>query len=353
MDRISLKEDVFPGPKVELHVHLNGCFRHETLFELAKKKNRPISGCATLADLKMRCIVQEPKNLSHFLDAYELGYHYFAGDLEAIERLAYEFCEDSKCSNVIYSEVRYSPHRLVGVGFREKYDLQGLLDVTSQVIKGLKRGERDFGVRCKSILSGHSWLPELLSDLIKVCQNFRDDIVGIDLVSQEYSAEAPAVPLLVSLYGEAKRLGFGTTIHAGEASGPTAIQRAVEIYGTQRVGHGYHVVKDKTIYGKCLRDQVHFECCPWSSFLTGAVPFDIDTHPIKQFAMDGANFSINSDDTTITGYTLDGDYSLAHSWGLTQEQMKQTNLNAAKAAFLPEVEKKELIKQLMEAYKQS
>nr|XP_018904380.1 PREDICTED: adenosine deaminase-like [Bemisia tabaci] len=343
--------EILHVPKVELHVHLDGCARYETLYELATKKNLYIPGSGTFEDLKKNCIIREPESLAAFLKPYKFYNPYYAGDLEAIERLAYEFCEDSKRCNVIYSEVRYSPHKLVGFASCDKYGLQGLLDVTSQVVKGLKRGERDFGVKCKSILSGCSWLPHSIPDILKVCENFTNDVVGIDLLSlAQGNEEAPNNPDLISFFAEAKRRGYGTTIHAGEVSGPAGIKRAVELYQSHRVGHGYHVVQDEKFYKECLRNRVHFECCPWSSFLTAAVPFETKRHPIKQLADDGANFSINSDDTTLTGYPLDSDYSLVSSWGVTEKQLEQTNLNAARSCFLPEDEKKDLIKRLMEAY---
>ncbi|CAH0392835.1 unnamed protein product [Bemisia tabaci] len=148
--------------EVELHVHLDGCARYETLYELATKKNLYIPGSGTFEDLKKNCIIREPESLAAFLKPYKFYNPYYAGDLEAIERLAYEFCEDSKRCNVIYSEVRYSPHKLVGFASCDKYGLQ---------------------------------------------------------------EEAPNNPDLISFFAEAKRRGYGTTIHAGEVSGPAGIKR--------------------------------------------------------------------------------------------------------------------------------
>ncbi|KAG8290911.1 hypothetical protein J6590_073484 [Homalodisca vitripennis] len=119
---------------------------------------------------------------------------------------------------------------------------------------------------------------------------------------------------------------------------------------SDRVGHGYHVVQDEKLYARCRRDRIHFECCPYSSFLTAAVPPNCAKHPILRFAEDGVNFSLSSDDPTLTGNYVDGDYKLARSFGLTDQHLAQANLNAAKAAFLPESEKKELIKEICKSY---
>lgn len=98
------------------------------------------------------------------------------------------------------------------------------------------------------------------------------------------------------------------------------VQLALDELCAERIGHGYHIVEDTDIYRNALRNQVHFECCPYSSILTGAVSSAVNCgkHPIVQFAEDGVNFSINKDDTTVTGTTLFDEYALLHQLGLTE-----------------------------------
>lgn len=43
-----------------------------------------------------------------------------------------------------------------------------------------------------------------------------------------------------------------------------------------------------------------------------------------RFAEDGANFSLSSDDPTMTGHYVDGDYRLAQSFGLTDLHLAQS-----------------------------
>lgn len=58
------------------------------------------------------------------------------------------------------------------------------------------------------------------------------------------------------------------------------VKRAIELYGAERIGHGYRVLEDEKIYNETVKAGIHLECCPWSSFLTGAVPMGVKKHPI-------------------------------------------------------------------------
>jgi len=113
---------------------------------------------------------------------------------------------------------------------------------------------------------------------------------------------------------------------------------------------GYRVLEDEKLYQKCLKDRVHFETCPTSSILTGAQSTDIFYHATLRFAEDGANFSINSDDPMVTGTWLQEEYELVKSWGLNETHIVRANVNALRSSFLPEDEKKALMKQLYSTY---
>lgn len=93
----------------------------------------------------------------------------------------------------------------------------------------------------------------------------------------------------------------------------------------ERIGHGYRVLEDEAIYKACLEKRVHFECCPTSSLLTGSVSLQVHKdHPIVQFSRDGASFSINTDDPTVTNTKLSDEYDLVQKWGLSKEQIKNS-----------------------------
>ncbi|XP_049774829.1 adenosine deaminase-like [Schistocerca gregaria] len=339
-----------PKTRVELHVHLDGSVRHETLWELAKKKNMKLPGNGTFEELQDALVIKNPVDLTHFLQPFLIFTQYIAGDLDAIERIAYEFCEDEAKNGVAYVEARYCPHFWLGTtDFHGK--LKELGEVVSAVNRGFQRGENDFGVKANTILSALNGTGTI-KDIVELCKKFKGDgVVGLDIAmnandKSETYVEVPLNQEEIGAYEEARKSGIHRTLHAGEAGGAEMVQRALDVYHTERVGHGYRVVENEAIYSSCKERRVHFETCPWSSYLTGTVPLGVRKHPIVRFAEDGVNFSLNSDDPTLTGRTLRDDYALAASWGLTEAHAIRANLNAAHACFLPDNEKAQLIKKI-------
>nr|CAD7573941.1 unnamed protein product [Timema californicum] len=243
------------------------------------------------------------------------------GDLDSIERVAYEFCEDEARNGVIYVEARYSPHFLLPSDVPKTYE--ALCEVIKAVNRGFKRGENDFKVKARQIICALVGA-NMIRDVIRLCEQFRDEgVVGLDTAAMSTSdlSEYEEVSLGVDevlVYQEASRLGIHRTVHAGEIGSAEMVKRAVEEYNSERIGHGYNVLSDPAVYDMCRKKDIHFETCPWSSLLTGAVPLGVNKHPIVRFAEDNINFSLSSDDPTVTGCFVEGDYRLTASWGLSE-----------------------------------
>uniref|UniRef100_A0ACB8F7C8 Uncharacterized protein n=1 Tax=Sphaerodactylus townsendi TaxID=933632 RepID=A0ACB8F7C8_9SAUR len=191
------------------------------------------------------------------------------------------------------------------------------------------------------------WSPEV----VELCKKYRNDsVVAIDLAGDE-SINAETCPEHRKAYEEAERCGIHRTVHAGEVGPPQVIKEAVSILKAERIGHGYHVLEDEALYKQLLKQNMHFEVCPWSSYLTGACKPNFHDHPVVRFMKDGANYSLNTDDPLIFNSTIHTDYKIAKdSMGFTEDEFKRLNINAAKSSFLPEKEKKELLFKLYEAY---
>ena len=52
--------------------------------------------------------------MTFYIAWYLIYMLFFSGDAGAIERISYEFCEDSAKAGILYSEVRYAPHLMTG-----------------------------------------------------------------------------------------------------------------------------------------------------------------------------------------------------------------------------------------------
>ncbi|KAM3618605.1 uncharacterized protein V6R79_022447 [Siganus canaliculatus] len=346
---------VFNKPKVELHVHLDGAFRVQTILDVAKRRgiSLPATTVEKMTDI---IILREPATLTKFLEKFEEYMHVIAGDREAIKRIAYEFVEDKAKEGVIYVEARYSPHFMANTEVdpipwnQTKGDVSPD-DVVHLVNEGLREGERAFNIKARSILCCMRHMPSWSMDIVRLCKKYQHDgVVGIDLAGDE-SLSSEANPDHRRAYEEAVRCGVHRTVHAGEVGPPSVVKEAVEELKAERVGHGYRTLEDPDLYQRLLQQNMHFEVCPLSSKLTGACNPDFTKHPVIRFREDKANYSLNTDDPLIFNNSLNLDYNIAHEhMGFTQEEFKRLNICSAKSSFLPEKEKKELLQRLYKAY---
>ncbi|XP_022194270.2 adenosine deaminase isoform X1 [Nilaparvata lugens] len=333
--------------RVELHVHLDGAIRHGTIYDLMRKNDMKLPGDGSFEALSKALTVTEPIDLANFLKPFGI-YIQALKSLEAAERVAYEFSEEMSKNKVAYAEARYCPHNFLPENQKEVSKSTGLKQVVEAVTRGFTRGEEDFGAKVRSILVGFNG-EDSVDDVLKLAHYFKGEgVVGIDMATKQNLGYNPEEVKLnsqaICCYEEARKCGIHRTLHAGESGGPEMVQRALEIFHAERIGHGYHTVEDEKLFQNCLKDRVHFETCPHSSILTGAVKLnDHKKHPIIRFAENDANFSISSDDPTVINKWVDSDYQLLQEWGLNSHHFKKANLNAAEACFLPQDEKAQLV----------
>nr|XP_057908659.1 adenosine deaminase [Doryrhamphus excisus] len=355
MSQLRGRQDVFNKPKVELHVHLDGAIRVETILDVARRRgiNLPVN---TVEDLRQIIIIQKPATLTEFLGKFAEYMHVVAGDRDAIKRIAYEFVEDKAKEGVIYVEVRYSPHLLANTKVKPIPWNQAEGDVSPDEVvqlvnEGLGEGERAFNVKARSILCCMRHMPSWSAEVVELCKKFRrEGVVAIDLAGDE-SLNCESYPGHRKAYEEAVRCGIHRTVHAGEVGPASVVREAVDVLKAERVGHGYRTLEDQALYKQLLAQNMHFEVCPFSSKLTGACTADFTKHPVITFRKDKANYSLNTDDPLIFNSTLNLDYSIAKEhMGFTEEEFRRLNICSAESCFLPEPEKKELLAQLYEAY---
>ncbi|KAH0619111.1 hypothetical protein JD844_018791, partial [Phrynosoma platyrhinos] len=283
----------------------------------------------TIEGLRQHVSLKEPVSLTQFLAKFSIYMPAIAGDREAIERIAYEFMEMKAKEGIIYVEVRYSPHLLANCEVhpipwgQKKGDLTPD-EVVSLVNRGLKAGEKAFNIKARSILCCMRHMPSWSPEVVQLCKKYQNDsVVGIDLAGDE-SINAETCIGHRKAYEEAERYGIHRTVHAGEVGQAQVIKEAVSILKAERIGHGYHVFEDEGLYKQLLKENMHFELCPWSSYLTGACKTPFSNHPVVRFKNDDANYSLNTDDPLIFCSTIHTDYKIAQdSMGFTEEEFKR------------------------------
>lgn len=114
----SLQDFVDKMPKVELHAHLNGCIREETLFELAKERNVKLSDhhfcqSTTFASPEISSMYNvRPRSLQDCFDMFA-EIPKCVNDLVSLKRITREALEDFSSHHVVYLELRSTPKRLL------------------------------------------------------------------------------------------------------------------------------------------------------------------------------------------------------------------------------------------------
>ncbi|XP_054636547.1 adenosine deaminase isoform X2 [Dunckerocampus dactyliophorus] len=328
MSQLCARQDVFNKPKVELHVHLDGAIRVETILDVARRRGitLPVS---TVEELRQIIIIQKPATLTEFLGKFAEYMHVIAGDRDAIKRIAYEFVEDKAKEGVIYVEVRYSPHLLANTKVKpiQWNQAEGNVspdEVVRLVNEGLSEGERAFHVKARSILCCMRHMPSWSAEVVELCKKFRHEgVVAIDLAGDE-SLNCESYAGHRKAYEEAVRCGIHRTVHAGEVGPASVVKEAVDVLKAERVGHGYRTLEDQELYKQLLAQNMHFELCPLSSKITGACTADFTQHPVITFRKDKANYSLNTDDPLIFNSTLNLDYSIAEEhMGFTEEEFRR------------------------------
>jgi len=199
-------------------------------------------------------------------------------------------------------------------------------------LEGLRRGQRDFNVKCGLILCCYrSITPQQNVETVKLAYKYRDKgVLGIDLAGDEL--HHPSRPHAAA-FALARKLEISITIHAGEGGDPEHIREAVFEHGATRIGHGVSLQKDPELL-KQVRDRgTVFEICLTTNLQTCTVP-SVAAHPFKKFLDEGLRVTLNTDDPAISNITLTDEFKLAASeFKLKPAQVRQLLVNAAQAAF--------------------
>lgn len=325
-------------PKVELHRHLEGSLRLDTMLDIAGKHGITIP--ADVLRLSTLVQIQEEDKLTfqNFLSKFNT-LRLFYRSPEVIHRIAREAVEDAAKDNVRYMELRFTP---VALSRAERFPLH---DVIDWVISSAKEASEKHGVIVRLIASVNRHESADIAEQVAwlAAEHVKDGIVGMDLAGNE--ADFPSQPFY-GIFKEAKQAGLHVTIHAGEWGPAYNVREAIEDIGAERIGHGVRVMEDESIVALARERQTAFEVCITSNYQSGVFE-SLETHPLTQMLDAGLNVTINTDDPSISRITLSHEYYAAcEDLKMPQSVLKQRIVAAAKASFIGETEKEKLVKQL-------
>ena len=330
---LSLKE----LPKIDLHRHLEGSLRLESLLEIAREHNVPVPVESLEALRPLVQVTDDPADHEVFLSKFEVLRHFYRTP-ETIQRLVYEAVADAANDNVKYLELRFSPQALSRV---RRFSLSA---VTDWVIEAVEHAKQDFDIQVGLIMTLVRHDPfEQAQHVAEVAfARHEQGIVGFDLAGNE--VKFPSAPF-APLFKQAKAMGMGVTIHAGEWASAIGVRDAIRDLCANRIGHGVRVLENSEILQMALDHEVAFEVCLTSNVQTGVV-HAINQHPLLDMIDLGLMSTLNTDDPTISNITLTDEYRIAKSdLGIPYAELRKMILNAAHAAFLPPDARKKLVQQ--------
>ncbi len=325
-------------PKVELHRHLEGSLRLDTMVDIARQHGITIPADVLRLSTLVQVQEEDKFTFQNFLSKFNTLRMFYRSP-DAIHRITHEAIEDAAKDNVKYMELRFTP---VALSRAERFPLQ---DVINWVMTSAKDAAQKHNVIVRLIASvNRHENTELAEQVAWISAAYiADGIVALDLAGNE--AEFPSQPFY-GIFKEARQAGLHVTIHAGEWGPATNVKEAIEELGTDRIGHGVRVLEDQNIMALAKERGTAFEVCVTSNYQSG-VTASLDTHPLMSMLDSGLNITINTDDPSISRITLSHEYYTAcEDLQMPQSILRQRIVAAAQAGFLAENEKEKLVKQL-------
>ncbi len=319
-------------PKAELHVHLDGSLRPETMIELAREQHVTLPSTDP-ARLRDAMLVRNARTLEEYLERYFITVAVMQTP-GALERIAYEFVVDVAKENVRYVEVRYCPALHTPA--------LTLAQAVEAPLAGIRRAEKETGTRVGLIICALRTLPSSTSeDLARLAVDYKGSgVVAFDLAGSEQGHPARDH---AKAFRHAAAHGLACTCHAGEGDGPDSIRQAIEECGASRIGHGTRLGQDERVLDYVLDHHVPLEMCLTSNVHTGTVP-DVRHHPARTYFDRGCVVTLNTDGRLMDGIDLTGEYWRAHTeLGFSRAEIDRLILNTFESAFLPEPEKREMV----------
>jgi adenosine deaminase len=313
-------------PKIELHLHLEGAIPHEALWNLVQKYGGDIPSQEAL---KRQFAY---KDFAHFIETWGWK-NQFLREYEDFTFIAEAMARDLAGQNIHYAEVFFSP-----TDFRH----QGLKTqrIAEAIRSGLEKVEQiDVA---------------LVADLVRDCGPEKGEVtlaevnevrhlgivgVGIGGSEQEFPPEA-----FEEVYAKARKLGFRTSAHAGEAAGPESVWGAIRRLRVDRIGHGTRIEEDEALLDYVVQQQIPVEVCPISNVRTGVVK-SYEEHPVRRYFERGIVMSINTDDPKMFGNSLAEEFKLlVAKKGFMPEDIKKLLLGSVEMSWMSEKKKEDMVR---------
>lgn len=312
-------------PKTEIHCHLEGAIRTQTIIDVAREYNISLPAYEVDELDKHVKVLDQMRDLQAVLEAFDIFQRSITSPA-VFERIAWELFEDCAKQNIKLFEIRFSPDwAFHGHDLNWDACLEGLL-------RAQERAEKEFDMAIGIVaITSRSMGADSCVKTVDWAIRHRNHIQAVDLADGEmiYPMQDFIKPIL-----KAKDAGLKVTIHSGEDTPASYVIETVENFKPDRIGHGIHSIEDMRAVDMLIERGVTLEVNPWSNYLTNSVP-TIEAHPLKKLYDLGVRVTINSDDPEVLETNVNNEYRIAHEvLGMSMEEIGECNRIAFEASFI-------------------
>ncbi len=322
-------------PKIELHLHIEGAIPIATFRELVKKYS-PRGRAPSVEELEKRFVFRD---FAHFIETWMWHCEYI-NEYDDFTLIAEGVAGYLAEQNVLYAEAFFSAP-----------DFHGKRLSTQRIAEAIRKGlDRKTGaeVRLVGDVVRHLGPEKALRTVSELLEVKEFGVVGIGLGGMEKGFPPR---LFKDVFEKARKAGFHTTAHAGEADGEESVRGAVNELLAERIGHGTHIT-DPRLLDLIGERRIGIEMCPLSNVRTKSVAAYRE-HPIRRFFDRGLLVSVNTDDPAMFGNPFCREIeALVDEFGFTEEEVVRLMENAAESSWMPR-EKKDGFKSLLRAGRRS
>lgn len=334
---MTLEQFIRQMPKVELHVHLEGSIRPETLLELSRRNE---------VELPVRSVEEMQEwvqftDFAHFIEVYIAICNCLrtAGDFELITA---EFLRGQARQNILYSEVIFTPYT--------HHANVPMDDQLAAINRARAWAETNLGVRM-GLAPDISRQVRPLQHSIEVADwaiaNRSNGIIALGLGGPEIDNPPE---LFDAAFERAYAAGLPSLPHAGETEGPASIWGAINGLHAVRIGHGVRCLEHPALVAYLRENQIPLDVSPTSNVCLKVFP-SLDQHPLPLLLEEGLWVTINSDDPPLFSTTLTNEYlQIAAAFGFDQAQIQQLVLNGVRASLLPAEERHSMEEEFMRQF---
>ena len=336
MNHISIHNFIEGIPKAELHLHIEGTFEPDLMFEIARRNNISIN-YKSVDELKK---AYNFNNLQEFLDIYYAGASVLIYEQDFYD-LTWAYLTKVHEQNLVHTEIFFDPQTHTDRGISFDTVIQG-------IHSALEDAKEKLGISSQLIMCFLRHLDEVAAfDTLEQALPYKEWIAGVGLDSSEMGHPPSKFE---NVFSKALDEGFITVAHAGEEGPAAYVWEAINLLKISRIDHGNRSLEDDQLITHIVEKQIPLTVCPLSNLELKVVD-DLKDHPMLQLMEAGLMVTINSDDPAYFGGYINENYiQIAAALNLSKKQITDLAKNSFKASFLSNVEKEKLINQVEDYY---